>query len=313
MKPNLPDLALAADHRDSEPEGTWTSRSHRNALGERRYSLYTPSTKSQRLRAVLMMLHGCNQDADDFAVGTRMSRWADRFGFAVVYPEQAYRANGANCWNWFVPSQQSLSGEEPSLLAEVARSTAQSLEIDPGHVYVAGLSAGASMAVILGRCYPEVFAGVAAHSGLPIGAAYDVQSAFAAMRGEVVPGRAGRVPRTNRPVRTLVLHGDSDDTVAPPNGQSIVRDSTVAFAKAGVPLVRVDVAEGETPAGVRIAEFRDRNAQVMVRHFTVVGGGHAWFGGDPGGSHTADAPIDASAEVVRFFLGPDPSRQRYVR
>ena len=131
--------------------------------------------------AMFVMLHGCTQSADEFAAGTQMNRHADAHGFVVVYPEQAVHANASKCWNWFKPTDQVRGAGEPSLISGIVRDVAQRHGADSRRIFVAGLSAGAAMAVTLGETYPELFAGVGANSGLPYGSAHDLPSALAAM------------------------------------------------------------------------------------------------------------------------------------
>jgi poly(hydroxyalkanoate) depolymerase family esterase len=177
------------------------------------------------------MLHGCTQNPDDFAAGTRMNELADKHAFVVAYPAQSVKANGSNCWNWFKVSDQERDRGEPSLIAGITREVASSYRVDEQRIFVAGLSAGAAMAVVLGATYPELFAAVGAHSGLPYGAADDVPSALAAMRGSSGPifSKRGLKSRTSTPrvaprraPPTIVFHGDHDTTVSAENGSEIV-------------------------------------------------------------------------------------------
>ena len=170
---------------------------------------------------MLVMLHGCKQSPDDFAAGTRMNALAEQHGFLVVYPAQASNANGSKCWNWFRSQDQGRDSGEPSLIAGITREVASQYRIDQRRIFVAGLSAGAAMAVILGVTYPELYASVGAHSGLPYAAAHDVSSAFSAMKGGGAPAgltksfaslRAHQPPIANT-VPTIVFHGDADSTV----------------------------------------------------------------------------------------------------
>ena len=273
------------------------ARHFHNAKGARDYLLYVPHGPQGQARPLIVMLHGCQQDPGDFAVGTQMNMLAERHGFLVAYPRQTSRANGANCWNWYEPGEQARDGQEPSLIAGIVDAIGQDYAVDPARVFVAGLSAGAAMAVSLGQAYPEVFAGVAAHSGLPHGAAHDVQSAFAAMQGKApVDGRSATA-RASQPVRTLVLHGDADRTVDPVNGAAITRQAVAAFKRAKVPVVLSATNESD---GAR--DFVDTEGRVMVRERIVPGGAHAWFGGHAEGSFTQPDGPDASAEIVQFFL-----------
>ena len=275
--------------------GEFVQRSFANAAGSRDYKLYLPTGHHATAAPMplLVMLHGCTQSPDDFAAGTRMNALADAHGFLVAYPAQAARANGSKCWNWFRGEDQQHGRGEPSLIAGIARQVAADHRVDPRRIFVAGLSAGAAMAVILGETYPDVFAAVGAHSGLPYGAADDVASAFAAMQGRTNQVAAGS---STTPVPTIVFHGDRDRTVAPGNGRAIV-----AAAIAGLHARAVQGASSGGQAYTREV-FADASGRPRVEHWTVHGAGHAWSGGSAQGSYTDPAGPDASAEMVRFFL-----------
>jgi poly(hydroxyalkanoate) depolymerase family esterase len=258
------------------------------------------------------MLHGCTQNPEDFAAGTRMNELADKHAFLVAYPAQSANANGSNCWNWFNASDQARDRGEPSLIAGITREVASSYRVDEQRIFVAGLSAGAAMAVILGATYPELFAGVGAHSGLPYGAADDVPSAFAAMRGGSGPifrrrglrSRAStpRVVPTRAPP-TIVFHGDHDTTVHADNGSEIVAQA-ITLGRAQTGCLKKSV-QGRVSANGRectITIYRDSMMRPCIEQWVLHGAGHAWSGGCSNGSYIDERGPDASAEMVRFFL-----------
>jgi poly(hydroxyalkanoate) depolymerase family esterase len=299
----------------SEPgtSGTFTAREFTNHAGTRAYKVYVPAKPSDAPRPMVVMLHGCTQSADDFAAGTGMNRLADEHGFLVVYPEQAPHANPSKCWNWFKPQDQVRDAGEPSLIAGIVGEVAARHGADPRRVFVAGLSAGAAMAVVLGETYPEVFAGVGAHSGLPYGSAYDIPSAMLAMKGghsgmpnlQNLPGAAaGPRRKPVHAVPTIVFHGDRDHTVQPSNAAQIVQEAIEAHAaEAGT--VLQPRSQSATSAGGRSYSRTlhvDANGQSRIEAWTLHGAGHAWAGGDASGSYTDGRGPDASAEMVRFFL-----------
>lgn len=254
-----------------------------------------------------MMLHGCTQTPADFATGTRMNVLADAYGVLVAYPEQTPRDNGNRCWNWFRRRDQARGEGEPSILAGIVADIAADHRVDPQRVYAAGLSAGAAMAVILGQTYPDVFAAVGAHSGLPFGAAYDMPGAFAAMQGRATPARAqpasdhAASAGKHRVMPTIVFHGDADRTVNASNGRAIVDDTVAASADP----IRSDVAPSHQTSKGRTytrEAYAAGSGPALAEHWALHGGGHTWSGGDPAGSHVDPSGPDASAEMLRFFL-----------
>ncbi len=183
--PDIVDADVVEESGTAAAPGTFTAGSYANSAGKRAYKLYVPSTYRGQEGAALpliVMLHGCKQSPDDFAVGTKMNQIAEEQNCLVLYPAQAQNANGSNCWNWFKTDDQQRGRGEPSIIAEMTQEIMRTYHVDPQRVYIAGLSAGGAMAAVMASTYPEMFAAVGLHSGLPHGAAHDMMSAFAAMR-----------------------------------------------------------------------------------------------------------------------------------
>lgn len=285
------------------------SASHSNRAGTRSYKLYVPEKAGRVPMPLIVMLHGCTQDADDFAAGTRMNALARANGFVVVYPQQSDRANPSRCWNWFKAGDQLRDGGEPSIIADITREVAASHDVDGGRIYVGGMSAGAAMAVIMGSTYPDLYAAVGVHSGLAYGAASDLPSALRAMKqGGGTAGRPGRAPTTvpGDLTPTIVFHGDRDQTVHRRNGEQILAPWTSGGAQpVGGDRVLLTVHEDRVPSGHAYTRYvyRDVHGRPVAEGWSVHGLGHAWSGGDPSGSYTDPKGPDASAEMVRFFAG----------
>ena len=313
------DQARDSDRRDAS---RFAASSFTGAGGTRVFKLFEPACSGNRALPLVVMLHGCTQNPDDFAAGTRMNELAAASGFYVLYPEQAARSNANRCWNWFVPGDQQRGLGEPALIAGMTKHVIEAHGIDPDRVYVAGLSAGGAMAAILAREYPDVFAAAGVHSGLPAGAANDVASAFGAMKSGAAaagpgtgaiagwplgasasmwPGAAAE-PAAAAPIRAsapqIVFHGSADSTVAPANG-----DAVVTAALAGRAETRPAQTSGVAAGGRRWrrAVWRDGDRPV-AEQWVVDGAPHAWSGGSRAGSFTDPDGPDASAEMLRFFL-----------
>lgn len=271
------------------------------------YKLFIPSQYVQgSLPAcpLLVMFHGCTQSPDDFAAGTRMNELASQHGFLVVYPAQATNANSSKCWNWFRPEDQTRGEGEPALLAALTQAIVGQYVLDPDRVYVAGLSAGAAMAVILGNTYPDLYAAVGSHSGLPYRAAHDMPSAFAAMGGRRTKGNPGARADSSQARQTvipmIIFHGDQDRTVAPSNAEALVKQSVTEEGRAAAEVV-VSQSNGNQRSVTRTL-YPARQGQGLVEYWQIHGAGHAWSGGSAAGSYTDTQGPDASAEMVRFFL-----------
>ena len=286
--------------------GTFAELSFAHAAGKCRYKLYVPvqyTATPPTAYPLLLMLHGCTQSPDDFADGTRMNELAEQHGFLVAYPAQSAKANGSKCWNWFRPGHQMRASGEPALLAALTQDIVLKYAVDPKRVYVAGLSAGGAMAVILGTTYPDVFAAVGSHSGLPYRAAHDVPSAFAAMSGSHIA--LDPIDDISMGVLTSVtpliaFQGDCDRTVAASNAETLVKHA-IRTAAALSPESHVSKGEGTGRAYTRTT-YMTSQGESLVELWQIHGAGHAWSGGSPLGSYTDTQGPDASAEMVRFFL-----------
>ena len=274
------------------PAGQFISGSHtEGAAGTREYKLYIPPASFEEPLPLVVMLHGCTQNPDDFAAGTGMNEAALKRGFYVLYPAQTQHANSSRCWNWFKHNHQKRGRGEPALLAGMTRDVMKRYNIDPQRVYVAGLSAGGAMAAILGDAYPDLFAAVGVHSGLPTGSATNVQTALSVMQTGAAPGA-----RTAASPPTIVFHGDKDATVNPANGEHVVA------ASAGAAKPEQKRARSGNGRDYTQRIYKEAGGRVVAEHWAVHGAGHAWSGGSARGSYTDGQGPDASEEMLRFFL-----------
>lgn len=284
------------------PGARFIESAYTNAAGTRAYKLYIPSGYHGQPLPLIVMLHGCTQNPDDAAAGTRLNALAETELFLVAYPAQAESANRNKCWNWFVPKDQQRDSGEPSIVAGITRAIAHEYKVDTCRVYVAGMSAGGAMAAIMGVAYPDVYAALGVHSGLAYGAAHDLPSAFAAMQkgGGHAARSAHRLP-SSQIVPTIVFHGDQDKTVHPRNGNQVL-EQWLRHGQATKP--RVKIKRGQAPGGRSYTHsvYHDMGGAAVMERWLIHGAGHAWSGGSNEGSYTDPEGPDATREMVRFFL-----------
>jgi poly(hydroxyalkanoate) depolymerase family esterase len=295
MPPGLPD----APEPGPAPElgERFLRRTYRGVAGSLNYRLYVPVDHERRELALVVMLHGCLQDPEDFALGTRMNDLAEEFGLIVAYPHQTRRANPSGCWNWFDRRHQNRGSGEPAKLAGLAQALAKEFDVRRERIFAAGLSAGGAMAEILAATYPDVFDAVGIHSGLPYKSAGDVPSAFAAMQGTAAFDPAP-LAASGRLVRKIIFHGLADSTVNPVNGERILDE----VERGETSPARSDLDWQIEGGGVSRVALKDADGRPVAEQWLVESGGHAWFGGDPRGSYTQTVGLDASRVMVRFFL-----------
>ena len=298
---------------DVAGKGKFLSGTCTNYAGTRAYKLYVPSGYAGEPLPLVVMLHGCKQHPNDFAAGTNMNMVAEENNCFVVYPAQMKAANGSNCWNWFKADDQRRDQGEPSIIADITRQIIDAYKIDTGRVYIAGLSAGGAMAAVMGATYPEIYAAVGIHSGLPYGAAHDVPSAFAAMKnGKAQAGPHNASAQTpaslGQPIPVIVFHGDRDTTVHPRNGdrvlaQYVPQAVNSASAEYKDKNSEVKVEKGTVPNGRAYTRTirHDAQGKALAEQWIVHGAGHAWSGGSSSGSYTDAKGPNASREMLRFF------------
>ncbi len=262
------------------------------------YRLFIPSHRGTAALPLLVMLHGCKQDALDFSAGTAMNALAERDQFMVLYPQQIKKANSMGCWNWFEPAHQQRSMGEPGMIAALVTHIVQSHNGDGQRVYIAGLSAGGAMAALVGKLHPEVFSAVAVHSGLPPGAARDLPTALAAMRSG--PGKTANVQAIGLP--TLVIQGSADKTVASANANRMAQEEVAHWARQGVAL-SLQKFDSQAPGtrGATVSRWSDQQGKPRVEVWSIASAPHAWAGGNASGSFTDPKGPSASEAVVRFF------------
>jgi poly(hydroxyalkanoate) depolymerase family esterase len=264
------------------------------------YRLFVPAlTGDPSPMPLIVLLHGCTQDAQDFARGTSMNDLAGRHGCMVLYPEQISKANSQRCWNWYERDHQQLGRGEPGMIAALTQQVLAAHQgpkgADPGRVYIAGLSAGGAMAAVVAGLYPDIFAAVGVHSGLASGSAQDMVSAFSAMRRGAKGQSVAALP-------TIVFHGSGDTTVHPDNGDYISDAALDALQATGLKLSKSRTTAGADQQATERIIYRSSAGPSYVEYWRVGDGQHAWSGGDAAGSFTDPVGPSASAAMLEFFL-----------
>jgi len=258
---------------------------------------------------LVVALHGCTQTADEYDYGTGWSSLADKFGFAVIYPQQQPANNLRNCFSWFLPDDIARGRGEARSIREMIEHAIATFAADRGRVFVTGLSAGGAMASVVLATYPEVFAGGAIIAGLPYGCARNVQEAFELMftaqghGGEALGDRVRAASRhRGRWPKISVWHGTNDPIVQPSNGEGIIRQWTNVHGLAECPSYQ------ELVGGHARRIWSDADGEALVEAFSISGMAHgvplATTGGDGCGAAGAfflDVGISSAHHIARFW------------
>ena len=284
------------------------------AAGSRPWRLFVPTMWNRsKPGTMLVMLHGCTQNAEDFARGTRMDLVAEEQGFLVLYPEQISEANPRGCWNWFTPEHQSRGAGEPAILSALIGDVGVQYGADAMRVHVVGVSAGAAMAGLLAVAYPHQFASLSMVSATSWRAANDVPSALHVMRNGAGENAAtaqqmiAAMGDDARALPTLVLHGDQDAVVNVRNANETAAQWVAAHSQlrhdAGLPMLQADpnvAARTEHEYRVQEQSWRDSDGRDAVTVVHIGELGHAWSGGSARGSYTDEKGPDASRMIAAF-------------
>ncbi len=282
-----------AKRRAPPGEGNWTAGVAMGPTGARRFRLYRPPGVHFAERVpLLVMLHGCGQDALSFALSTRMNRIAARERFLVLYPEQERLANAQGCWNWFDTTSGRAYGEV-ALIMKAIDQVCWLYPVDRARIAIAGLSAGASMAALVVTRHSERFKAIAMHSGIPPGTAHSTISALTAMHGyratQPLPTSPAKMAHAWPPL--LVIHGTRDTAVSVDNG---IAAAQVWADAAGVGAGKSRVVQRGSRYPTTVTDFK-RQGKPIATLIQVDGLGHAWSGG-------------ALNQRYSDALGPDASR-----
>lgn len=309
-------------HLAHAASGTFQSYTYNGSAGSRPYYVYTPTNYSPgKAVPLIVMLHGCTQNPTDFATGTQMNQLADADQFIVVYPQQTSTYNSSSCWNWFLPADQSRGSGEPAIIAGIVQTVEQTTsqwKIDTSHVYVAGLSAGAAMAVIMGATYPDMFAASGVGSGLEYQAATSQSGGSTALsQGGPPPTQQGDAAYAAmgsfaQIVPTIVFHGTSDYVVYPLNGDQVVQQwietntkashGTYAAAFNSPATTTQGQVSGSSGRAYETRTWNDKNRTEVQEYWTITGMGHAWSGGNSSGSYTDPNGPSESQAFYTFFM-----------
>ena len=281
--------------------GEFTRLHHVAPHGSRDYLLFAPAESPRTRLPLIIMLHGCHQDADEFAFSTRMNAHAQKHRCYVAYPVQAVQANGAKCWNWYEASHQQREQGEPGIIADLTQHLLATYRIAGERVFIAGFSAGGAMAATLAVLYPELYAALGIHSGVPHGAARDFLSAMIAMQHGTMASY-GAHPRHGH-IPTIVFHGDEDTMVHSTHAaQFMARAGASHYPPEQGERYTESVARQSGRHGYTRTIQMDGNRRIFSERWMVHGGGHAWYGGNAKGTYMDPHGPDASGEMVRFFL-----------
>ncbi len=288
--------------------------------GALRARLYLPENLPKQA-ALVVVLHGCTQDAAGYDHGSGWSELAAEQGFAVLFPEQQRASNANLCFNWFVPGDISRDSGEALSIRQMIEAAVVTHGLDRKRIFITGLSAGGAMAAAMLATYPEVFAGGAVIAGLAYGSASTIPEAFDRMRGHGGPSKAElqRLLRAasshNGPwPRISIWQGTADTTVVSANADAVLAQWQGVHGLGEKP-TRTEKVDGQTRK-----VWSDGKGRDVVETYTIAGMGHGTplkTRGDDGLGKAApfmlDVGISSTRHIARFWELTKPQARRSAK
>ena len=294
--------------------------SYNGVLGKRDYKLFVPTNLDPAKKyPVVIMMHGCEQNAEDFAKGTRITEWAEKKKFLVLLPEQNPKYNSYKCWNWILPINNTRTGE-PEVIISMLDEVIRKYPADGNRVFAAGMSAGGSMVSILGNCFPERFKALASHDGAQYYATAtgsdfqdvvlygaSVASATAAQMGNVCSSFVRNRPK-QMPI--IIFHGMTGPLMSPAHAFEVeaefkmfndlldngVRDNSYFLEKSATFVPATTKAYGYNKY-----VLINPNHEVLIERYMINDLSHAWSGGTKDMSYNDPNGPDATSFIMDFF------------
>jgi poly(hydroxyalkanoate) depolymerase family esterase len=312
--------SLGTESRYEGLPGKWIHGSFMNFSGLRDYYFYMPANHAPGPIPLVVILHGCSQDAPGIAAGSGMNELAEADGFAVLYPNQSALANPYNCWNWYLPVNQMRDVGEPSIVVGMIGQISALIPLDQSRIFIGGISAGGAMTSNMIACYADLFTGGAIMSGLEFRAATSAPEAFQVAKtgptqelqqsgidAAACTGSAGHVQAI------LVIHGSSDTAVNPINSDRTWRQMTYmndvlddGSSNYSQTVDRIDSQPGQVPGGYAYTMDSYGGAiggvtKIHIMNVTVDGMGHAWSGAKTTGTYLDPKGPDAGLMMWQFL------------
>jgi poly(hydroxyalkanoate) depolymerase family esterase len=297
--------------------GSYTKGQYTGLSGSRNFKFYMPENPTNKKIGLVVMLHGCQQTADEFATSSKILIAAEKYNFAVLLPEQAISNNSYKCWNWILPAYNSRLGESEIIMGMVDQ-VIKNHNLDSNKVYAAGMSAGASMAGILGNCYPERFKAIASHDGVqyyPTAIVIDYVSVV--LNGADIPAeQAGATgyaqaalfnPPKQMPV--IIFQGMASPYMNPLHANQVedefkvlndylddgLRDLSAFKSK------NIETVPDSETYGYTKYSLTDKSGNVYIERYMINRLSHAWSGGDGKYQYNDPNGPDATTIFVKFF------------
>ena len=270
---------------------------------------------------LVVVLHGCTQNAAVYDHGSGWSKLADRHGFILLFPEQGRDNNPMLCFNWFEAGDTRRGRGEAASIAAMVEAMKQAHDVDPARIFVTGLSAGGAMAAVMLAAYPDLFAAGAIIAGVAYGCASGVAEAFDCMGGRGRSGGGGELAAKVRRAsahqgpwpRVQVWQGSADRTVVPSNADAIVRQWAELHGLGARP------DRADEVAGYPRRTWTGAGGIALIEHVSVTGMAHG-IPLDPGpgedglgeaGAHMLDVGLSSTAHIAAFFgIAPLPAEAR---
>ena len=236
--------------------------------------------KNTSLKPLVLVLHGCGQNAKDVATLTGWNKLSDSNNFIFLYPQQKMVNNISTCFNWFQNKDIEKGRGECESIFEMISFMQLHYKIDSTKIFITGLSAGAAMSVVMLATHPSLFKSGAIFAGCAYKLATNPLAAFSVMAGnkkiskdKLVKNITDQNPTYERKYPSLIIYQGLNDQIVNHKNAALLISQWTGINKCDSLPTKTETSFASISDITRFT-FSDTNGKPIILYYEIKKLGH---------------------------------------